>query len=101
MRVTQEALNSGEVELYKLIVPFRVSLSYIFNLEKDFPKYECDNAALENIKRICSDFIDSLKAMVETSRISAYFRRNILYMSKKVLENFNAKYRTFDEIRIL
>ena len=147
--ITQEALDSGKVEQYKLIVTiphaavlflrsgkntpdvmsivintpggsvsFNVPVLkvksysleqlfdknllfllpfYIFNLEKDFPKYDRDKAALEKLKRVYSDFMDRLEAAVETGSISAYYRRTILDMSKKVLENIAAKYHNVQE----
>ena len=147
--ITQEALDSGNVEQYKLIVTiphaavlflrsgkntpdamsivintpggsvsFEVPVMkvqsyslaqlfeknllfllpfYIFNLEKDFPTYDRDNLALESLKRIYSNLMDRLEAAVEAGSISAYYRRTILDMSKKVLENIAAKYHNVQE----
>ena len=65
---------------------------YIFNLEKNFPQYERNEAALQNLKNVYSDFMLRLENAVEEGHISAYYRRTILDMSKKVLENIAAKY---------
>ena len=65
---------------------------YIFNLEKNFPQYERNETALQSLKNVYSDFMLRLENAVEEGRISAYYRRTILDMSKKVLENIAAKY---------
>ena len=65
---------------------------YIFNLEKNFPKYEASEKALESLKKVYVDFMDRLEREVREGHISAYYRRTILDMSKKVLENIAAKY---------
>ena len=65
---------------------------YIFNLEKNFPQYEASEEALESLKRVYVDFMDRLERAVTEGHISAYYRRTILDMSKKVLENIAAKY---------
>lgn len=67
------------------------------SLEKDFPTYDRDKTALERLKRVYSDFMDRLEAAVEAGNISAYYRRTILDMSKKVLENIAAKYHNVQE----
>ena len=66
---------------------------YIFNLEKNFPLYEASEEALENLKKVYVDFMDRLEKEVTEGHISAYYRRTILDMSKKVLENIAAKYK--------
>ena len=66
---------------------------YIFNLEKNFPLYEASEEALENLKKVYVDFMDRLEKEVTKGHISAYYRRTILDMSKKVLENIAAKYK--------
>ena len=66
---------------------------YIFNLEKNFPQYEASEEALESLKRVYVDFMDRLERAVKEGHISAYYRRTILDMSKKVLENIAAKYK--------
>ena len=66
---------------------------YIFNLEKDFPRYEASEKALESLKNVYVDFMDRLEKEVTEGHISAYYRRTILDMSKKVLENIAAKYK--------
>ena len=66
---------------------------YIFNLEKNFPLYEASEEALENLKKVYIDFMDRLEKEVTEGHISAYYRRTILDMSKKVLENIAAKYK--------
>ena len=65
---------------------------YIFNLERNFPQYEHNEAALQSLKNIYSDFMLRLENAVDAGRISVYHRRTILDMSKKVLENIAAKY---------
>ena len=66
---------------------------YIFNLEDDFPKYNKDKKALESLKSVYIDFMNRLEKAVDNGIISAYYRRTILDMSKKVLENLAAKYK--------
>ena len=66
---------------------------YIFNLEKNFPQYEASEEALECLKKVYVDFMDGLEKEVKEGHISAYYRRTILDMSKKVLENIAAKYK--------
>ena len=66
---------------------------YIFNLEDDFPKYNKDKKALESLKSVYIDFMLRLEKAVDDGLISAYYRRTILDMSKKVLENLAAKYK--------
>ena len=66
---------------------------YIFNLEKNFPLYEASEEALENLKKVYVDFMDRLEKEVTEGHISAYYRRTILDMSKKVLENIATKYK--------
>ena len=65
---------------------------YIFNLEKDFSKYENDPAELEKLKREYTDFMARLEQAVKDGKIFTHDRRTILEMSKKVLENIAAKY---------
>ena len=69
-------------DLYFLL-PF-----YIFNLEKNFSKYENDPAELEKLKREYADFMARLEKAVKDGKIFTHDRR----MSKKVLENIAAKY---------
>ena len=66
---------------------------YIFNLEDDFPKYNKGKKALEILKSIYADFMLRLEKAVDDGLISAYYKKTILDMSKKVLENLAAKYR--------
>ncbi|MBR0167052.1 MAG: hypothetical protein IJQ08_00100 [Synergistaceae bacterium] len=66
---------------------------YIFNLEDDFPKFNKDKKALESLKSVYVDFMLRLENAVDNGLISAYYRRTILDMSKKVLENLAAKYK--------
>lgn len=73
-------------DLYFLL-PF-----YIFNLEKNFSKYENDLAELEKLKREYADFMARLEKAVKDGKIFTHDRRTILEMSKKVLENIAAKY---------
>ena len=75
-----------EKDLYFLL-PF-----YIFNLEKNFPKYESDPAELEKLKRVYTDFMLRLEQAVKNGKIFTHDRRSILEMSKKVLENIAVKY---------
>ncbi|MBR0185448.1 MAG: hypothetical protein IJQ24_05410 [Synergistaceae bacterium] len=73
-------------DLYFLL-PF-----YIFNLEKNFSKYENDLAELEKLKREYADCMARLEKAVKDGKIFTHDRRTILEMSKKVLENIAAKY---------
>ena len=66
---------------------------YIFNLEKDFPKYEASEEALENLKNVYINFMNRLEMAVKEGQISTYYRRTIIDMSKKVLENIASKYK--------
>ncbi len=71
-------------ELYFLL-PF-----YIFNKEEDFPVYEKDPSKL---KEEYNDFVAGIDKAVDDKKISVYYRRVILDMSKKVLENIARKYK--------
>ena len=75
-----------EKNLYFLL-PF-----YIFNLEKNFSKYEHDPAELEKLRREYVDFMTRLELAVLNRKIFTHDRRTILEMSKKVLENIAVKY---------
>ena len=75
-----------EKELYFLL-PF-----YIFNMEKDFPLYDTDSVKLENLKKEYNKFVAGIDNAVAKGKISVYYRRVILDMSKKVLENIAKKY---------
>ena len=75
-----------EKNLYFLL-PF-----YIFNLEKNFPKYEKNSEELENLKNEYADFMERLEQAVTDGKIFTHDRRTILEMSKKVLENIAVKY---------
>ena len=75
-----------EKDLYFLL-PF-----YIFNLEKNFSKYEHDPAELEKLRREYVDFMTRLELAVLNRKIFTHDRRTILEMSKKVLENIAVKY---------
>ena len=66
---------------------------YIFNLEKDFPKYEASEEALETLKNVYINFMNRLEMAVKERQISTYYRRTIIDMSKKVLENIASKYK--------
>ena len=61
-------------------------------MEKDFPMYEKDSAKLENLKKEYNKFIAGIDEAVNKGKISVYYRRVILDMSKKVLENIAKKY---------
>ena len=80
--------NSFSRKLSSSLPPF-----YIFNLEDDFPKYNKDKKALESLKNVYADFMNRLEKAVDDGLTSAYYRRIILDMSKKVLENLAAKYK--------
>ena len=71
-------------ELYFLL-PF-----YIFNKEEDFLVYDKDPSQLK--KEYC-DFVAGIDKAVDDKKISVYYRRVILDMSKKVLENIARKYK--------
>lgn len=74
-----------EKDLYFLL-PF-----YIFNLEKNFSKYESNLAELEKLKRVYTDFMLCLEQAVKNGKIFTHDRRTILEMSKKVLESLQRK----------
>ena len=56
---------------------------YIFNLEKIFLSIEHNEAALQSLKNIYSDFMLRLENVVDAGHISVYYRRTILDMSKR------------------
>ena len=87
MKVQSYSLQQIFDKILLFLLPF-----YIFNLEKNFPLYEASEEALENLKKVYVDFMDRLEKEVTEGHISAYYRRTILDMSKKVLENIAAKY---------
>jgi len=76
-----------EKELYFLL-PF-----YIFNKEKDFSLYEKDSAKLKDLKEEYNNFVDRIDEAAIDGKISAYHRRTILDMSKKVLEKIAKNYK--------
>ena len=76
-----------EKELYFLL-PF-----YIFNKEKDFSSYEKDKSKLNNLKEEYNNFIERIDEATSSGKISAYYRRVILDMSKKVLEKIAKNYK--------
>ena len=80
-----------EKELYFLL-PF-----YIFNKEKDFPLYDTDDAKLETLKTEYNKFVAGIDEAVNKGTISVYYRRVILDMSKKVLENIAKKYKNVQQ----
>ncbi|MBQ9404257.1 MAG: hypothetical protein IJU15_04665 [Synergistaceae bacterium] len=91
-----------KVKSYSLVQLFEKNLLfllpfYIFNLEKDFPTYDSNEDALQKLKNIYADFMKRLEIAVDEGRISAYYRRTILDMSKKVLENIAAKYQNIQK----
>ena len=61
-------------------------------MEKDFPLYDTDSVKLENLKKEYNKFIAGIDDAVSEGKISVYYRRVILDMSKKVLENIAKKY---------
>jgi len=71
-------------DLYFLL-PF-----YIFNMEKDFSAYEKDTSKL---KQEYNNFVSGIDAAVDNGKISVYYRRVILDMSKKVLETIAKNYK--------
>ena len=87
MKVNSYSLEQiFEKNLYFLL-PF-----YIFNLEKNFPKYEKNSEELENLKNEYANFMVRLEQAVTDGKIFTHDKRTILEMSKKVLENIAAKY---------
>ena len=88
MKVQSYSLEQIFEKNLLFLLPF-----YIFNLEKNFPQYEASEEALESLKRVYVDFMDRLERAVKEGHLSAYYRRTILDMSKKVLENIAAKYK--------
>lgn len=87
MKVKSYSLKQLFEKNLLFLLPF-----YIFNLENDFPEYDSNKKSLQKLIKIYSDFMDKLERAVDEGRISAYYRRTILDMSKKVLENIAAKY---------
>ena len=59
-------------------------------MEKDFPVYYKDPSQL---KKEYNDFVAGIDRAVDDKKISVYYRRVILDMSKKVLENIARKYK--------
>ncbi len=88
MKVQSYSLEQIFEKNLLFLLPF-----YIFNLEKNFPQYEASKEALESLKKVYVDFMDRLERAVKEGHISAYYRRTIIDMSKKVLENIAAKYK--------
>ena len=87
MKVNSYSLEQiFEKNLYFLL-PF-----YIFNLEKNFPRYEKNSDELENLKKEYADFMVRLEQAVTDGKIFTHDKRTILEMSKKVLENIAVKY---------
>ena len=92
MKVQSYSLQQIFDKKLLFLLPF-----YIFNLEKDFPQFEASEEALESLKKVYIDFMDRLEKEVTEGHISAYYRRTILDMSKKVLENIAAKYKNIQK----
>ena len=88
MKVQSYSLEQIFEKNLLFLLPF-----YIFNLEKDFPQFEASEEALESLKKVYVDFMDRLEREVKERHISAYYRRTILDMSKKVLENIADRYK--------
>ena len=65
---------------------------YIFNREKNFPIYNNNESELEKLKQEYNKFMSGLDKAVDNGEISVYYRRVIIDMSKKVLENIARKY---------
>ena len=65
---------------------------YIFNREKNFQVYNNDELELEKLKQEYNKFMTGLDKAVDNGEISVYYRRVIIDMSKKVLENIARKY---------
>ena len=65
---------------------------YIFNLENKLKKYESDSLELEKLKEEYVKFMAGLDKAVAEGKISVYYRRVILDMSKKVLEGLAMRY---------
>ena len=53
--------------------------------------------ALQSLKNVYSNFMLRLENAVDERRISAYYRRTIVDMSKKVLENIAVKYKNIQK----
>jgi len=78
-------------EIFEKNLYFLLSF-YIFNLEKNFPKYEKNPAELKNLKKEYMNFMARLEQAVTDGKIFTHDKRTILEMSKKVLENIAVKY---------
>ena len=92
MKVQSYSLEQIFDKKLLFLLPF-----YIFNLEKNFPQFEASEEALESLKKIYIDFMGRLEKEVTEGYISAYYRRTIIDMSKKVLENIAAKYKNIQK----
>ena len=88
MKVKKYSLEKIFEKNLFFLLPF-----YLFNLEKNFEKYENKNSELEKLKSKYSDFMKMLAKALNDGKISAYDHGTILDMSKKVLENLAAKYK--------
>lgn len=79
-----------EKKLY-FLVPF-----YIFTHEADFEVYESDSGKLEELEQEYMEIFGRLEKAAAEGRLSYYYMRSIVDMSKLVLENIARKY---DKIR--
>ena len=87
MKISDYSLDDiFERELFFLI-PF-----YIFRHEKDLSACERDRAALETLRREYAELMERLDEAVESGRISAYYRRTVIDMARRVLDGIAMKY---------
>lgn len=69
------------------LIPF-----YIFSHENHFAEYNNDKNKLEELKAEYLDIVKRLNYLSENGSISAYTRKLLMEMSKKVLENIAQKF---------
>lgn len=65
---------------------------YIFSKENKLEQYESDSVELEKLKEEYVSFMAGLDKAVAEGKITVYYRRVILDMSKKVIEGLARRY---------
>ena len=87
VKVQSYSLSGMFVKGLYFLLPF-----YIFSKENKLEKYESDSVELEKLKEEYVKFMAGLDKAVVEGKISVYYRRVILDMSKKVIEGLARKY---------
>lgn len=87
VKVKSYTLSDMFVKGLYFLLPF-----YIFSHEKKLEKYESDSLELEKLKEEYVKFMAGLDKAVVEGKISVYYRRVIVDMSKKVLEGLAMRY---------